>query len=284
MMDHRHGYRAETPANLAGQFGYIGQTGVFYNDMGFAVINLNWQQALRDGNAGFIAGRYDPNDYMNVLGYVNPWTIFSNLAVNLDTSVALPDSSWGISAGTFITDQFYVLGGINDANGLGSDNLEFFDGGAEFFKFMHIGWTPSQDERYFKNFHVMAWHVDEREDLGIDSAHGITFAANWTFDDRWMPFARLGFSKGSAPIYNESVTLGVIRKFMYRSDLVGLAANHGSPPDSSLDDQTSVEAFWRFQFSENLAITPSVQLIIDPALNPVDDKVWVWGARFRMTF
>jgi porin len=65
---------------------------------------------------------------------------------------------------------------------------------------------------------------------------------------------------------------------------VGLAANHGSPPDNSLKDQTTIEAFWRFQFSENLAITPSVQLILDPALNPVDDKVWVYGARFRLTF
>jgi len=65
---------------------------------------------------------------------------------------------------------------------------------------------------------------------------------------------------------------------------VGLAANHGSPPDSSLDDQTTVEAFWRFQFSQSLAITPSVQLILDPALNPVDAEVWVWGARFRLAF
>ena len=112
----------------------------------------------------------------------------------------------------------------------------------------------------------------------------VAFAGNWTWDDRWMAFARLGFSKSSAPIYNESVTLGFIRKFLYRSDLVSLAANHGSPPDDSLSDQTSIEAFWRFQFSENFAITPSVQLILDPALNPVDDEVWVWGARMRLTF
>jgi porin len=284
MLDHRHNFRDETPANLAGQAGYIGVTGLLYSDIGFAVTNLNWQQAFNDGNTGLIVGRYDPNDYMNVLGYVSPWTNFSNLAVNLDTSVALPDSSWGVAGGTYISDQVYVMGGVNDANGLGSDNLEFFGGGSEFFTFAHIGWTPSKDERYFKNVHVMTWHVDERKDLGIDSAHGVALAANWTFDDRWMPFARLGFSKGSAPIYNESVTLGVIHKFMYRSDLVGLAANHGSPPDSNLREQTSVEAFWRFQFSENVAITPSLQLLIDPALNPVDDKIWVFGVRARITF
>ncbi|MCO4810895.1 MAG: hypothetical protein KC572_04790 [Gammaproteobacteria bacterium] len=87
------------------------------------------------------------------------------------------------------------MGGINDANGLATDKLESFDEGAEFFTFAHIGWTPSKDERFFKNVHVMTWHVDEREDLGIDSAHGIALAANWTFNDRWMPFARPDFGR-----------------------------------------------------------------------------------------
>ena len=70
----------------------------------------------------------------------------------------------------------------------------------------------------------------------------------------------------------------------YRSDLVGLSINKGSPPDNSLRDQTTIESFWRFQFAQNLAITPSVQLLIDPALNPEDDQVWVWGVRMRLTF
>jgi porin len=281
ILDHRHAFRDTAPADLAGQAGYIGVTSLFYSDIKFAVIDLNWHQPLNGGRSGLIVGRYDPNDYMNVLGYVNPWTIFSNLAVTLDTSVALPDSSWGIGGGHWINDQWYVLGGINDANGLGSDDLEFFDGGAEFFKFAHVGWSPSKDERYFRNVHVMTWHVDQREKAGIPSANGVTVAANWTFDDRWMPFARLGFSSGAAPIYNESATLGLIRKFMFRSDLVGIAANWGSPPDDTLSDQTTIEAFWRFQFSQGFAITPSVQLLLDPALNPDNDSVWVWGLRFR---
>lgn len=284
MLDHGHGFRDTTPAGLADQAGYIGITGLFFNDIGFAVINLNWQQAFNDGRTGLIVGRYDPNDYMNVLGYVNPWTIFSNLAINLDTSVALPDSSWGVGAGHWLNDRWYVLGGINDANGSGSDNLEFFEGGAELFKYAHVGWSPSKADRYFKNVHVMAWHVDEREDAGIPSSHGMTVAANWIFDDRWMPFARLGWSKGAAPIYNESATLGLIRKFMFPSDLVGVSINWGSLVDSSLGDQTTIEGFWRFQFAQNLAITPSLQLLIDPARNPQDDRVWVYGLRVRLAF
>ena len=282
MVDHRHGFRDVTPADLASQAGYIGLTGLFYNDIGLALINLNWTQALNDGKAGLVVGRYDPNDYQNVLGMVNPWTLFSNLATNLDTTVALPDSSWGIGGGAWLTDSWYVLGGINDANGLATDDLDFFAGGAEFYKYLHVGWSPSQGERYFRNVHVLAWHVDDREDAEIESAHGISLAANWTFDDCWMPYARLGFSRGSAPIYNESVTVGLIRKFLYRSDIIGLSVNHGSPPDDSLRDQTTIEAFWRFQFSQGLAITPSVQLLLDPALNPNEDTIWVWSLRFRL--
>jgi porin len=284
MLDHRHAYRDTAPGGLAGNAGYIGLTGLFYTDIGFAVINLNWQQGFNDGNSGLVIGRYDPNDYQNILGIVNPWTIFSNLASSLDVSVALPDSSWGIGAGHWFNDSWYVVGGINDANGVATDDLEFFEGGAEFYTYAHVGWSPTKGERYFKNVHMVAWHVDERTDVGIPSSQGVSVAANWMFDERWMPYARMGFSKGSTPIYNDSFTLGLIRKFMFRSDLVGISAGWGSPPDDSLKDQTTIEAFWRFQFSQGLAITPSLQLLIDPALNPDHDRIWVYGLRVRLAF
>jgi len=99
-LDHRHAYNEPVPTDLASEIGYAGLTNAFFNDSGFLIITLNWQQKLNNGDGGFIAGRYDPNDYMNVLGYVNPWTLFTNLSINLDASVALPDSSWGVGVVT----------------------------------------------------------------------------------------------------------------------------------------------------------------------------------------
>ncbi|MHC4711900.1 MAG: carbohydrate porin [Planctomycetota bacterium] len=69
-----------------------------------------------------------------------------------------------------------------------------------------------------------------------------------------------------------------------RTDLTGLALNWGNPADSSLRDQTTAELFYRLQLAQNLAITPSVQLLIDPALNPDEDLIWVFGLRTRLTF
>ena len=51
-----------------------------------------------------------------------------------------------------------------------------------------------------------------------------------------------------------------------------------------LDDQYSVELFYRLQLSQNFAITPDVQVIMEPALDPGEDVLGVFGMRARLTF
>lgn len=271
------------PSELGGEAGYVGLTGTLFSDAGLIVVDLNWEQWFNDGKGGFRAGRFDPNDYMNVLGYANPWTTFSNLVALLDATVALPDSSWGFGAAHLIREQWYVLGSINDANGTVTD-LGFFEGGAEFFMFAEAGWFPARDDRYKKKASMTVWHVDEREDAGIDSGYGVAVSANWTWQDKWMIFGRAGWSDGNAPLYNRSATLGFGRGFRAYSDVLGLVVNKGQPSDSSLRDQETVELFYRLTLSRNLALTPSVQLLFDPALNPEDDLIWGYGLRLRMSF
>jgi len=282
-VDHRHAYQNTTPAELASNAGYLGLTGTFFSDIGTALIYLNYQQTLNDGNTGFVIGRMDPNDYQGVLGYVNPWVTFTNIAILLDATVSFPDSSWGVGVGTWLNDQWYVLGGINDANGLATDNLEFLDGGSEFYTYAHVGWSPSKAERYTANVHIMAWHVDERVDVGLEESQGFAMAANWTFDEKWMPFARLGFSEGSAPIYNRSATAGLMYSFEDSSNQMGVAVNWGSPPNG-LEDQTTVEAFWNVYLGKHFAITPDIQYLKNPSLNTESDHAWVYGMRTRFTF
>ena len=64
--------------------------------------------------------------------------------------------------------------------------------------------------------------------------------------------------------------------------------NETQPNDAlfgaDLDDQYAVEAYYRLQVSKELAITPSVQLLINPALNPDEESIWVGGVRVRLAF
>ena len=69
---------------------------------------------------------------------------------------------------------------------------------------------------------------------------------------------------------------------------LGFGASWGKPNDalfgSGLDDQYTIETYYRLQVTRELAITPSVQLLIDPALNPERSTLWVFGLRARLAF
>jgi porin len=289
MVDHRHSYTDVPPASLANEIGYVGVTGTLYSDIDLKVVNFNWQQALNDGNSGLMIGRYDPSDYMNILGTTNPWALFSNVSTLLDSSVSYGDASWGIAGGSWFDEQWYFTAGLNDANGSIADNMEFFDGGAEFYKWFEFGWSPGKDNRYFKNFHITTWHVDAREDIGYSSGKGVMLAGNWMYNDNFMPYVRAGWSDGAEEnkIYDRSATVGFIYKYYARSDVGGLAINWGRIPKKTLANsptQTTVEAFWRLQFAQNLEITPSLQYLLDPALNEGVKDIWIYGLRARLTF
>ena len=280
--DQRHRYTEIAPADLGFSAGYLGIPGTLFSNIGGVLGDLNWQQRLNGGQGGIIVGRYDPNDFFDVLGYANPWTAFQNLHILFNTSIALPDWSTGLGAGHWFKDQWYIIGAVNDVNGVATE-VDFFQDFGELYITAEFGWSPSKSDRYLKNVHVTGWHADEREKAGVEESQGIALGANWTWDDTWMLFTKAGWSDGSAPLSNESITIGGLYFLPSRSDLVGLGANWGNPSDDSLREQWSGELFYRLQLAQNLAITPSVQLFLDPALNPDEDQIWLGSIRARLT-
>ncbi len=285
--DNRDSFSDIPPGSLGGEAGYIGQTGALFSDVDTILGDFYWSQYLNDDQTGLIVGRYDPNDFIDVLGYANPWTSFQNLSILFNTSIALPDWGFGIGAGHWFNgDQLYLLGSASDANAVLTEEEPDFDTD-ELFKAVEFGWSPGRDQRYFKNVHLTLWQVDEREDDGIDDADGVALGINWTWDLKYMLFAKIGSSDADAPndpqIAENSVTVGGIYYLARRSDLIGIAYNESELAVPGLDDQTTFEAFYRFQLAQNLAITPSIQILGDPALNPEEDEITVLGLRLRLT-
>ncbi len=125
--------------------------------------------------------------------------------------------------------------------------------------------------------------MDEREDAGIPSGHGFAVGANKTWNETWMLFGRAGWSDGAAPIYESTATIGAGRLIRQWSDVFGIALNWGSPQDGSLKDQWTTEVFYRLQLSQNLQLTPSIQYLKDPALNPEHSSLWIASLRLRLS-
>ena len=282
-VEHSHKYRTDVaPENLAEQLGYLGSTGLLHSDLKWVLNDFNWQQRFNDGTAGFVVGRLDPNDYMDVVDYANPWTTFQNSNILENHSIAIPETSFGAGIGSWLNQHWYIKAAVTDANGK-LDDAGVFEQGAEFFSFADIGWTPSVTERELKDVHVTFWHVDKRVNENVPEGEGVAIGASWAFDKEWIIFGRTGQSRGGASLMRRSTTVGVSHIWKAYFDVFGWAVNYAEPGNQQLSDQTTMEMFLKMQLAQNIAFTPSFQLLINPALNPQQDHIQIYGLRFRVT-
>jgi porin len=288
--ENRHAYGSKIPPQDFGfAIGAVAITGTQFSDNDWSLTNLYWQQKLGSGRFNFVLGQVDATDYLDVYGLINPQTAFQNLAFSTNPTIASPNQGLGGAIGFAPSDATYVVAGFTDANADPSSPGDTFDtfGEGEYFKHVEIGLTTGPDRRYFDNAHVTLWHADEREVAGVPEGSGGTLSLAKFIEDKYMPFLRIGYSDGGGgALLEKSVSAGV-GVYMTSHDLFGFGLNWGRPSEDSfgpgLSDQYTAEIFYRFTFSPNFAITPSVQYIDNPALNENEDKLWLFGLRARLT-
>jgi porin len=107
---------------------------------------------------------------------------------------------------------------------------------------------------------------------------------------KWMPFVRAAYSEDGASLMERSVNAGLAFQPNPIGDaagnLLGLGVQVGAPNEAlygpGLDDQYGMELFYRLQVTRELAITPDIQFLKNPALNPGVDDLWVFGLRARL--
>lgn len=279
------------PQDLGFEVGYVGLTAVPFSDIGWALTNLFWEQHFFSNRFAFVAGIVDTTDYVDVYGLVDPWTTFSNLAFSTNPSMPAPNQGLGAAVRGLLTDNLYILGGIADANGDPTDPGDSFDSFfdvSEYFSHIEVGWIPSYEERFTDNIHLTFWHADEREAAGVPDGWGMTFSFSATLDDNLEPFVRAGYADDGGALWERMVSIGFGYNLARQSDQVGVGLSWGRPSEESfgpdLDDQVTAEVFYRFHVWRILSLTPDVQILIDPAQNPDENVIALFGIRGRISF
>jgi porin len=269
-VEHRHRYTDVPPSAFGLEAGYVGLVGPPFSNQRWRTTNLYWRQRFAKGRFTVIAGFLDATDYVDVY-------------------IALPnDALLGVAAAGMITDNLYAIAGFGDANGDPKDPFEGFETffeDHEYFKSFEIGWTDSQQRLVSDNVHLTFWHIDQRDEAGTPSGWGVNLSASKRVGERWMPFVRAGWTKDGGSLLDRSVSAGFGYQAFEGPDQLGVAVNWGRPNKDGfgpgLDDQWTFEVFYRWQILRELAVTPSLQLLLDPALNPDESAIWMFGLRLR---
>jgi len=274
------------PQMLGPSAGYAGLTAPTFSDAGGVLTNLYWTQAFAGNRFAFNAGVVDVTDYLDVYGLVNVWTDFNNLSFSTNPTIAAPSQGLGAVVRWMFTPNYYVVGGLADANGdphrPGDFFKSFFDD-REFFYHAEFGWIESWDKRYSDNVHVSFWGQDPRETAGIGRGKGFTLSASRTVNKRWLPFFRAGYSDGGGALVDRSIGAGIGYQVNERNDYVGFGAAWARSPGSD-ENQYTFEMYYRLQLLRQVQLVPDVQYIVNPANNPSTNSLWVVGLRLRAAF
>ncbi len=281
-IEDRHSYTDVAPQFLGLDGGALSITGTAFNDNGLLLTNLFWTQRAENGAWTLQVGQIDVTDFVDIYGLVSPYSGFQNLSFNTNPTINTPNQGLGIAGGVKLSENFYAVASISDANADPSDpNFDVFSDG-NLFKSLELGYTSGFDRIYFDNIHLTLWHADAADDGSRPEDYGAAFSAAWFVGNKWMPFFRAGASKGTAALYDRSVSAG-LGYYGRNTDLAGLGLNWAEA--RGIDgDQFTLEAFYRFSISPELQITPSLQFISDPLLNPTQDSIMLFGLRTRIVF
>ena len=177
------------------------------------------------------------------------------------------------------------MGGFANANADAADPVgsaqDFFQLG-ETFKHFAIGWSPNWDDRFDNAVQLTVWQVDDRETAGVEGGQGVAFAAS-TRVDQWRPFLRAGYADGGGTFLDRAISVGTGYDARGGRDLAGLGLGWGRAP-GSLQDQYTMEAFYRYDVNDFLQVAPEIQYIVNPANDLTAEDILVLGFRLRAAF
>lgn len=290
-IEHRHKYTEVPPKFFGFEIGYVGMEVPAFNDDGFRMTNFYWRQRFKEGKISLVVGLLDATDYVDVYALASPWTGFMNFQFSTGSqSIYIPnDAALGLGFGAYITDHLFVIASISDAGSDPTDpfkSFETFFSNNDYFKSIELGYVTSKDRFYMDNVHLTFWHSDGSDVTASLPGWGIAFSATHYFENNLNPFIRGGFAKDGGTLLQKSITAGLGYQPSSGSNLLGFALGWGEPNETTfapgLNNQLTAEVFYRMQISKHFVITPDLQYLINPALNPNESSIFIWGLRGRI--
>ncbi|MGP1346758.1 MAG: hypothetical protein ACTS3F_08855 [Phycisphaerales bacterium] len=287
-VENRHRLGGRVASDLRPELGtFLAPTNGF-NDRGWVVRDLFWQQNLLDDKLRIIIGRADPTDYFGAHRMQNKNALFSNRQIS--GTAALPSPGHGLTA-VFTyrpNDLLFISGGSSNAYGDTTEaQIESLFDEWDLFSFGEVGFTP-----YIKNvgqgrYTASVTYVDPRDrgDQTIGHDWGLSLVADQDLGERFQVFARYNYQEEALTNIHHLIQggVGVSGLLGSQDNMTGLAFSYADPKGPGREEKV-VETFHRFQLTRFTQFSVGYQLIIDPTFAPDDDVIGVFTARIRIAF
>ncbi|RZT91438.1 carbohydrate porin [Rivibacter subsaxonicus] len=284
--------RAPLQAGIAA--GSAVPTAATWGDFSLGITQAYVRQNLFQNRFQYTVGKIFAPNFVNAYPFFDDNRQFLSLQFSTSPTIAVPLRGFGGVAAWYPQGGpgLYMQGGMFTpySSDTGSTIGDFF-GENDYFYSLDFGFSAlaasgvpinARGPMDRNNISMTVWYRDPLNN-GSPRANGVAFNANWLFGENFMPFLRGGWSDGWQLDRNVSLGLGW-RPPTAPADLLGVAIGWTRPANTILREQVTSEVFYRWAITPNLAITPVLQLVNNPALNPREDQLWVFSLRGRLAF
>jgi len=255
-----------------------------YKESGWGCTDLYWKQLFQGGRATLLFGHMDPGDWADQHVLLNAWTNLLSDAFYNNPTEAIPKRTFSLVGKLGLPNNWYLAGGVHDANGKDNhiDFQQVWDT-PELFTWIEVGFWPDNHSNFGETTHLHFWHQDVREQAGTEESWGVTISSSRVFDSGFTTVFRAGYSEGNSPQMRNFI--GVAASWPMRgSDTLLLGTGWGSPPDKTLRSQVTSEVIYRLHVTQNLTMSPNLQITFNPSFTDVESVVYVIGLRARFRF
>jgi len=249
-----------------------------------SVNQLYWRQTFMDQKLAFSIGKLHPNNWIDLSPIANDETqqFMAGAYTGNESNPGQGLWSPGVAGEFNIDEHWYVHAVIANSLGrTGTAGLNNLDEGA-FYEAAELGYKVGESGGPQGNYRVTLWHNDNN----VSDGYGGSVGFDQEIGGGWAPFGRLGHGESDATAIRDFVSFGIanLRPFERRGDMFGIAGTYAHPSDKTLREEWLFETYYRIQLTESLQLSPDVQWIYHPALQPDVDNVLVLGFRLKWSF
>ena len=277
-------------------------TNVEFTYWNFAIENLYWEQRFNLGECDFMFRI--GNQVATVL--IDPFR-FKDSRVSFTTGPfcfhpTMPAPTFGFGAGFKWSPAegsgVYITGTLNDMNG--DPNLQGFDWSTvsrgEFFYGGEVGYNWVRSKGDYDHLSLLVFYADKRstrspETLPNEAGGGFSILGEKQVN-HWVGFAKYTYNTAqgggvTGTLSNHTFTAGAVYKNLLNvTGETGIGFYHMNPIDEMFGEdarnQMGIETYWRILLTRNIWVTPGMQFVFNPTLNPEDDFVAIPQFKFRI--
>ena len=259
------------------------------NDYPFAqdiFLQFTYTQAFPGDKLLLSVGQYslfnfDANQYL-----FNQQVNFNSYIFSQNGSATYANAGLGVYGQLNLTSTLQVAAGLQGANNLSGATLStraFGEGGYAWFAYAQ--WSPQLHGLGPAQYSFLAYQMPSVPEQSASRGWSVNAVQN--LNATWALFARANQAYGHLTPIRASYALGAaMNNPLGRSatDQIGLAIGTtiAAPPPANpaaARNETVLEAYWSWTLLGGVLLTPSVQMILDPALSPDRNSAWALSLR-----